>query len=154
MAYKCRECGHIFDEGEEAVWKERYGEYWGMPAYKEMKGCPMCHSEDYEETTRCEVCGSEHLEDELFGGVCEECLDKARHDFKLCHKICGDEKQEIKINALLASIFDVGDIEQILMEYIAKQCDEIDCSNFIDNDADWFGEQLAKEVNKNENGKN
>ena len=153
MAYKCRECGHIFDEGEEAVWKEQYGEYWGMPAYREMTGCPMCHSEDYEETTRCEVCGSEHLEDELFGGVCEECLDKARHDFKLCHKICGDEKQEIKINALLASLLDEGDIEQILMEYIAERCENIDCSSFIDNDADWFGEQLAKEVNKNENSK-
>lgn len=145
MAYKCRDCEHIFDEGEEAVWQERLGEY-----DKEMIGCPWCHSNAYDETKQCEICGEDHLDDELFGGVCEECLDKARHDFKLCRKICGDEKWEIKINALLASLFDEGDIEQILMEYIAKRCENVDCSKFIDNDADWFGEQLAKEVNKNE----
>lgn len=145
MAYKCRDCEHIFDEGEEAVWQERLGEY-----DKEMIGCPWCYSNDYDETKQCEICGGEHLDDELFGGVCEECLDKARHNFNLCHKICGDEKWEIKINALLASLFDEGDIEQILMEYIAERWTDVDCSSFVDNDPDWFGEQLAKEVNKNE----
>ena len=51
MLYKCAECEHIFEEGEEAVWYEDRGEYWGRPCRERMKGCPMCHGvyEEYDE---------------------------------------------------------------------------------------------------------
>ena len=49
MMFKCLECGLIFDESESAVWEENRGEFWGMPAYEKMTGCPQCHSTDIDE---------------------------------------------------------------------------------------------------------
>ena len=146
MAYKCLDCGHIFEDGEEAHWREGRGEFWGFSCSEEMTGCPLCHG-DYKETTPCAVCGAEHLEDELFGGVCEECIDVCRKDFDLCEKIC-TERKEISISWLLASIFEPSDIEQILKEYIKERMPDVDCSAYIDEDIDVFGEALAEEVKK------
>jgi hypothetical protein len=50
MIYKCVDCGHIFEEGEQAVWYEDRGEFWGVPCSERMTGCPICNG-DYEETT-------------------------------------------------------------------------------------------------------
>ena len=143
MAYRCLECGHIFEEGEQARWSESRGEFWGSPCSEEMSGCPLCKG-DYEETVKCEVCGSEHLEDELFGGVCEGCIDEYRKDFNSCYEISLGEKEEIKINSLLASLFEPSDIEAILIKHIKANCPDIDCSEYIDNDISWFGEQIVK----------
>lgn len=150
--YKCLFCGHIFEEGEQAYWKEDRGEYCGTSCSEEMSGCPLCHG-DYEETVSCEICGSEHLEDELNGGVCDECIDKYRKNFEVCYDVSSVETVNIEINALLASLFDVSDIEQILKEYIRDRWQDVDCSQFIDEDKSWFGERLVEEVKKNENGK-
>lgn len=152
MAYKCLDCGHIFEEGEQARWSEGRGEFWGSPCSEEMTGCPLCKG-DYEKTFRCAVCGSEHLEDELSGGVCNECIDEYRKDFSSCYEISRGETQEIEINALLASLFNVADIERILKEYVLYRWQDVDCSPFIDEDKSWFGERLAEEVNNNENRK-
>jgi reverse gyrase len=143
MAFKCCECGHIFEEGEQSVWKERHGFAYG--GYETFDGCPRCKG-DYEETVKCKVCGGEHLDEELFGGVCEECINEYRKDFDSCYEISIGEKEEIKINSLLASLFDAGDIEAILVEHIKKNMPDIDCSDYIDNDIERFGEFLAKEV--------
>lgn len=152
MAFKCLECGHIFEEGEEACWNESRGEFWGTPCSEEVSGCPSCGG-DYEETTPCEICGSEHLDDELFGGVCEECIDEYRKDFDSCYEISLGEKEKIEINSLLAYLFEPSDIEAILIKHIKTNCPDIDCSEYIDNDISWFGEQIVKEVSKNENSK-
>ena len=48
MMFKCLDCGYVFEEGEEAVWYEDRGEYWGVPCRERMTGCPACHG-DYEE---------------------------------------------------------------------------------------------------------
>ena len=117
-----------------------------------MSGCPLCKG-DYEETVKCSICGSEHLEDELNGGVCDECIDEYRKDFQTCYEVSFGETEDIKINALLASLFDVSDIEQILKEYIRDKWQDVDCSQFIDEDKSWFGERLVEEVKKNENSK-
>ena len=63
--YKCLECGHIFDEGEEKNWMEAYGEY--------MTGCPMCMCA-YDDAYMCIQCGSYHLSDELYSGLCLDCI--------------------------------------------------------------------------------
>lgn len=152
MSYKCLECGHIFENGEEAVWNENRGECWGLPSYEEMSGCPLCKG-NYEQTIPCEICGSEHLEDELNGGVCEECIDEYRKKFDICYNISLCEEKEITINALLATLFDRSDIEAILVEYIKKRTPDIDCSKFINEDKSWFGERLSEEVKNNENSK-
>ena len=150
---KCLECGHVFSEYDLNTWEERRGEHFGIPCYEKMSGCPICEG-DYEETVQCAVCGSEHLEDELFCGVCSECIDEYRKDFNACYEISIGETKEIKINALLASLFDVSDIEQILKEYIRDKWKDVDCSQFIDEDIQWFGEKISEEVKNGENSKN
>ena len=150
---KCLECGHVFSEYDLNTWEESRGEHFGIPCYEKMSGCPICEG-DYEETVQCAVCGSEHLEDELCGGVCSECIDENRKDFNACYEISIGETKEIKINALLASLFDVSDIEHILKEYIRDKCKDVDCSQFIDEDIQWFGEKISEEVKNGENSKN
>ena len=152
MSYKCLECGHIFEEGEQARRRERRGEFWGAPCLEEMSGCPLCHG-DYEKTKPCKICGSEHLEDELNGGVCDECIDEYRKNFDACYELSIGETTKIEINSLLASLFEVSDIEQILKDHVRDKWHDVDCSPFIDKDILWFGEKLAKEVKKNENSK-
>ena len=149
MAFKCLECGNIFEEGEQATWREYMGECHGSPAYEEFSGCPICNGE-YEETKRCEICGGEFLEDELLGGcVCEECVEECKRDLETCHKIAETApKEEIKINPLLASLFDVDEIEAILYQQLESVKDNIDCSAFINEDKHWFAEKLAEEVSK------
>lgn len=149
MAYKCYECGNIFEESEQAVWEERHG--LDTPPYEKWSGCPLCKGA-YEETTRCEICGSEHLEDELNGGVCDECIEEYRYDVDMCYKIGECDTDAVELNCFLASIFDKEEIEEILLKELkeAQKYRQIDCEKFIESDRDWFAERLAEEVRKNE----
>lgn len=45
--YRCNDCGHEFEIPD--TWEEYRGEFWGMPAYERVSGCPMCQSGDYDE---------------------------------------------------------------------------------------------------------
>lgn len=148
MAFKCLDCGHIFEEGEQARWEEHHPYGMGYAA-EEFSGCPICNG-DYEETKQCEICGGEFLEDELNGGcVCDECVEEYKRDLETCYKIAETaEKEEIKINPLLVSLFDVDEIETILYQQLESVKDNIDCSAFINEDKDWFAEKLAEEVSK------
>ena len=69
--YRCTECGHLFEEGEQATWEETHG--LDSPPYEKWSGCPICKG-DYEEVYQCEQCGDWHSEDELYDGWCEKCL--------------------------------------------------------------------------------
>ena len=71
MMFKCCDCGHLFEDGEQAVWEERHGLDHGP--YEERDGCPVCKG-DYEEVQQCKECGEWHTEDELYDGWCEKCL--------------------------------------------------------------------------------
>lgn len=73
MAYKCNNCGHIFEEGEAATWTVAHGFTDGF--CETFYGCPICKG-DYEETTPCKECGSEKTREEVYGGFCKECLNK------------------------------------------------------------------------------
>ena len=74
--YKCIECGHLFEDGEQATYRENQGECFGYPAYEEFNCCPVCKG-DYEEAVQCEKCGEYFFEDELLSGICESCLDSS-----------------------------------------------------------------------------
>lgn len=143
MAYRCLECGHIFEEGEQVSFRQ---EYWGMESFLWASGCPICKG-NYEETTPCKICGSEHLEEELHGCVCAECVEPYRKDWKACFKIGEKEKTSIYINSFLADMFSENEIEAILYEFLEKT-KEVDCSPFVDSDKEWFGERLLEEVSK------
>ena len=71
--YKCTECGHFFEEGEQATWEETHG--LDSPPYEKFSGCPICHG-DYEEVRQCKKCGGWYAADELYDGWCEKCLRK------------------------------------------------------------------------------
>lgn len=143
MAFKCLECGHIFEEGEQISFKR---ELWDMEAFGFASGCPICKG-NYEETTPCKICGSELLEEELHGCVCEKCVEPYRKDWKACFKIGEKEKTSININSFLVDMFSENEIEAILYEFLEKT-KEVDCSPFIDNNKEWFGERLLEEVSK------
>lgn len=49
LMFKCGECGHVFEAGEERVWTETSGET--------LYGCPMC-SGGFQESFPCKICGS------------------------------------------------------------------------------------------------
>ena len=72
MMYRCEFCGHLFEEGEQAVWEERHG--LDAPPYEKWNGCPICKG-DYEEVHQCQKCGDWHSEDELTEGICGDCLE-------------------------------------------------------------------------------
>ena len=65
MMYRCENCGHLFEEGEQARWTEEHSEKWD--------GCPLCRG-GYEEVHQCKECGDWHAENELYDGWCEKCL--------------------------------------------------------------------------------
>jgi predicted amidophosphoribosyltransferase len=144
------DCGHIFDDGEEARWTENVGEFWGAPAMERMTGCPLCRG-DYEATTPCEICGSEHLDDELISGICEECLEEYRYDINTCFEIGKAETESIELNSFIVSLFDREEIEEILLKALLQEekiHGKVDCQKFIDVDKSWFAERLAEEVKK------
>lgn len=139
MAFKCYECGNIFDECEIKTWTEVHGETHG--------GCPLCGA-PFGITRRCKVCGGEFLEEELSGrGVCDECIDTYKNDFDFCYRIADEEKEEVKINALLAALFNPKEIEMILVEHLKKNEVKIDCSKFVELYKDWFIDMIYEEVN-------
>ena len=143
MSCKCVECGHIFDECEAKETKECWGFNYS---------CPICNG-DFEKTVKCAVCKGEFLDEELNGGVCDECIDEYRNQAKICIDISEQEgtKSKINVNYLIPFILSEEEINRILIEYIEKEKPNADCGAYIDEDISWFGEMLAKEVNKNEN---
>lgn len=145
MAYRCLECGHIFEDGEQARWVEHHP--YGMSyATESFSGCPLCKGE-FGETKQCKICGGEFLEDELEDGVCDICLTEYSANLNLCYKISEKlEKEQISINPFFIKLLDVGDIEAILFEEIKKM--KLDCKPFIDDDKEWFIEKLIEEVSK------
>lgn len=148
--YKCVECGHIFEKGEEKHWTESRGEYWGQPVHEEMTGCPRCGG-DYEKTEPCAVCGSETSWDALSGGVCIGCLSNYQYDTDTCLKIGEMNREEIELNSFLLSIFSRDTIEETMTRVLIelKKLKPVDCSDFIFADAEWFGDTLRKEILKN-----
>lgn len=154
MAYKCIECGNIFEEGEQARWSEDRGEFWGMSCSEEMSGCPKCRGE-YMKTAPCEICGLETINDELNSGVCDKCLQRYAYDAEMCYRIGKRDTEKVEINCFLASIFSPKEIDEILyreMKIIDKYA-LVNGNSFIDGNCDWFCEQLVEEVKNNENGK-
>lgn len=145
MMYKCENCGHLFEEGEQAVWEERHG--LDTPPYEKWSGCPLCKG-DYEEVHQCKECGDWHERDELMGEMCDKCIDKYKYNIDICHKIGKKSEEEIKINSFLVTMFSKEEIEEILFRELseANTIKPVDCSEFIDSDKSWFAETLNEVV--------
>ena len=95
MMFKCCECGHLFEDGEQAVWTEAHGEKWS--------GCPICNA-GYEEVHQCKECGDWHTENELYDGWCEKCL-RETINYDTFFEYCEANKDENYLDIFVMSEF-------------------------------------------------
>lgn len=100
MMYRCLSCGNLFEEGEQAVWRENYGAEIGGEMFD---GCPVCRS-DYEEVYQCKECGDWHTEDELYDGLCEKCL-RETINYDTFFEYCEANRDEQYLDIFMMSDF-------------------------------------------------
>ena len=67
---KCKECGHLFEDGEQARWTEAHGEVWEC--------CPLCKG-GFEEIEPCKICGT--YDHECQEEYCEACKKDVKNRF-------------------------------------------------------------------------
>ena len=144
--FKCYECGSTFSEPRNT--RELVGEHFGFPAYESFSCCPKC-SGSFDEATQCKICGEWFFEDELDDGICEECLeekkDEYRYNVKACFEVLKDETMQIEINPVLAMLLKRSEIEEELLKMLLE-CSSVDCSSVIKEYEDWFIEEIKKGV--------
>lgn len=76
--FKCEECGHLFEEGEQEIIIERHGFDYGDGEV--FSYCPRCGG-TYEEVKACKICGS--YEDMKPGeDYCQDCKSEVRKTFE------------------------------------------------------------------------
>lgn len=108
--FKCLECGHIFEEGEQRVVVEKHG--LSRPPYEEWHVCPICGG-DYKEFSQ-----GEDLPN------CEMCFNKADFDgVNLCENCL---KKLITYENALAYMNETNNLVYFIFEYIYKmECPKI-----------------------------
>jgi hypothetical protein len=148
MFYKCLDCGHIFEEGEQQILIDRHG--IDFPPYEEHCACPSCGG-DYEKAKQCEECGSVFLEDDLTCGFCEECCEKIVKEYSFGHidelyLINSNSKESVELNRFIYYMFSPEQINEILLNVLKEQdaFKKVDCRDFIKEDEYWFIEQVKK----------
>ena len=119
----CLDCGTVFGADEVERVQDYRGECWGRPAYEEELICPHCKSSDIEDAEECEICDSWCSTEELYenGGICTACLEMCSTD-KECFEACerSKETESVELNLYLAYMFSESEIEDILLEELAK----------------------------------
>jgi hypothetical protein len=110
--------------------------------------CPYCKG-DFDKTKNCEICGEDFFEDELFGDVCEDCIQQYENDIQGCYELSQNETEEISINAFLCEMFTTQEIEELLLRELIGS--NASCKKFIESDKIRFGELLLEKEKKNEN---
>ena len=126
MMYRCENCGHLFEEGKQAVWEETHG--LDTPPYEKWSGCPICKG-DYEEVHQCKECGDWHTEDELYEGWCEKCL-RETINYDTFFEYCEANKDEQYLDVF------------VMFELLGG----MDCPNKVS----WYFHQLMIETYKND----
>lgn len=159
MMFKCCECGHLFEEGEQAVWEERHG--IDTPPYEKWSGCPLCRG-GYEEVHQCKKCGDWHTDDELYEGWCEKCLRKTI-DYDTFLEYCEANKSEQYLDVFVM-FYLLGEMDcpynistefhQLMIETYKRQPASAklleSCIRFVmDDDGDCGKENYADWLNNN-----
>lgn len=101
--FKCFECGHLFESGEEKKYVEAHGE--------EYLACPYCGG-SYEETVQCKHCGSHQFEEDLYNGWCAECIGGMMTTFNM--------KQYLKDNNLEEDFY-IGEVYKSNFDYVSPE---------------------------------
>lgn len=155
--YKCVDCGHIFEEGEQTTWLEDCGEYCGSGVYKAECGCPVCNG-SFEKTVKCSCCEEEFFEKDIESGFCKKCLEEqatASVVKKYLHE------NDLIVEFLTAYIWSIDTPEVITTEFKMDCTDIFDrkmlndkilnrsdflnlCKGFVFEDSSHFAEWLYK----------
>lgn len=162
--YKCLVCGHIFEEGEQAEWKETHGFNDGF--VEEFDGCPICHG-NFEKTKSCKLCQGDFLEDELFDGICKHCLkDEIDYDvafdymvdneslsifvFEKVYKSTAPEKISFELQKEIEHMYkrlvadeklqNIKELYKKIVEFIMEDDKDFGKENF----AEWLNEKGVK----------
>lgn len=77
----CNNCGAAFDEPQ--VLSEPAGEYFGTPVHVEISICPVCGSDDIEESGKCPICGEAMKKTDDYCSGCVDWIQCAVHRFIL-----------------------------------------------------------------------
>lgn len=118
--YKCGNCGHSFNEGDQKTRYERHNDYYTEP----ISVCPVCGSDDIEICVYCKCCEDEFFKDELNSkGICQNCiesfLDSSKSSIHTCYEMGDKTKIVVELNSFLYDFFGgVEGIEKHLLEYI------------------------------------
>lgn len=140
----CERCGHVFCEDDIDIRREYHSEVPDRP-YEDWAVCPYCGGMELEDLEMCELCGRYFVESDMIGGVCEECVNQARGDWRMCLDMSSryESGMDVKINAFLATVFAPQEIEDILVAAL-EQRDKVNCDKYIDQDLGWFAEKLEE----------
>lgn len=139
--YRCKNCGNLFEDGEQATWEESHG--LDCPPYEKADGCPNCHGE-YEEVEPCAICGG-------YDGnglpVCDECIQR-NTTVERCFEASENVLDEIVLNSFLLYVFSRETIEEILFDALLKMQDDehiqLLTRNYVADEKEWFATKLLK----------
>lgn len=115
---KCYDCGATFRIEDASQWIDCHGFADGRGETCWM--CPVCGGE-IAEAIQCAECGSDELEIDLVGGLCKDCLQKAkeetRHDAQKCLELF-PETDTIEVSDLAIKLLGEEKIQQIIEEQL------------------------------------
>ena len=88
-------------------------------------------------------------DDDLWGGVCLECIEN-HTNLDTCIEFGNEDKKKVEINGFILSLLSEEQINDILVRAIrdANTIIPIDCSEYVAGDFDWYGEQIVKQKEK------
>lgn len=148
--YRCRKCNEVFETPEIETSRNQI-EYWGSISYEDYSEevCPRCGSDDYEEIAECIVCGAYCFDDELAcDNVCDSCAEHYADNFGIVYKAFDnpDDKMEIKVHPMFASMLSVDDVEGILFDHLKWLCEKgyRSVKDFAEEEFVCFAERLAE----------
>lgn len=112
--FKCFECGHLFEHGDEQKIVEPHGE--------EYLACPVCGNA-YEETVQCRNCESHHFEDDLYNGWCAECI---------VEKMTFNNMRQYLSDSSLESDFYLGEFYESSIDYASPALIKLARGGFLE----------------------
>lgn len=112
--------------------------------------CDGCAEAMDDDKMVCPICGKEHYQEDMPHGVCSDCLSETAWQFDTVKEIVGNEKESVQLSALVVSMLDPDEIEEICEREIRKavEAGEVDLSSVIEADEDWFCERFIEHDRK------
>lgn len=150
MIYLCYDCENTFEEPATAKQSVPYG--MGNTHF-DFEVCPYCNSDNFVETGKCTECERATDENDLYGGICRECIHEDCNlpitvfDFSV-------EIEPEQISDFAIKCLGARGINEILREYF-KDISETDYNKFskerkeyVDKNIICIGEWLEEKNNE------